>query len=130
MLQVQKRLCVYMSKVRTASGSGTGHSHATSKDDISLSKEEAALRKHGREGLLLRGVVRAQGCFLLSSTPYYHLVPVLPENSKDQRGMRGRETGEDDGTLEPGHIGTQKLTRHTQPAGLPHIPTSQVSVRH
>jgi len=26
------------------------------------------------------GVVRAQGSSLLSSTPYYHLVPVLPEN--------------------------------------------------
>ena len=37
-----------------------------------------------RPGETSCGVVRAQGSSLLSSTPYYHLVPVLPENSSLQ----------------------------------------------
>ena len=41
-------------------------------------EEEAALRKHGREGFLLRS--RACAGLLFANTPYIHLVPVLPEN--------------------------------------------------
>ena len=37
------------------------------------------------------GVVRAQGSSLLSSTPYYHLVPVLPEKVTWPSTWRGRK---------------------------------------
>jgi len=37
-----------------------------------------AMRKHGREGFLLRS--RACAGLLFANTPYIHLVPVLPEN--------------------------------------------------
>jgi len=47
------------------------------------SGEEAVLRKHGREGFLLRS--RACAGLLFANTPYIHLVPVPPEKVASPR---------------------------------------------
>ena len=57
----------------------------------SAGEEEAALHKHGREGLLLRS--RALLAFFYSLLAYYHLVPVLPEKVHTLGGGSNTDDG-------------------------------------